>query len=53
MKPGEAIDLTTLSGRQVYRIERIFLVSPEDVSVLSPSSSWTLTFASELVALSK
>ena len=43
VKPGDAIELTTLSGQQVYRIERIFLVSPQDVSVLSPSSTPTLT----------
>ena len=43
VKPGDAIELTTLSGQQVYRIERIFLVLPEDVSVLSPSSTPTLT----------
>ncbi len=43
VKLGDVIELTTLSGHQVYRIERIFLVSPEDVSVLSPSSTPTLT----------
>ena len=43
VKPGDAIELTTLSGQQVYRIERIFVVLPEDVSVLSPSPTPTLT----------
>jgi sortase A len=43
VKPGDAVELTTLSGQQVYRIERIFLVSPDDVSVLSPTSAPALT----------
>jgi sortase A len=43
VKPGDAVELTTLSGQQVYRIERIFLVSPDDVGVLSPTSAPALT----------
>jgi sortase A len=43
VKPGDAVELTTLSGKQVYRIERIFLVSPDDVGVLSPTSVPALT----------
>ena len=43
VKPGDAIELTTLSGQQVFRIERIFLVSPDDVGVLSPTSAPALT----------
>jgi sortase A len=43
VKPGDAIELTTLGGQQVYRIERIFLVGPDNVDVLLPTSTPALT----------
>ena len=33
---GDAIELDTLEGTQVYRVERTWVVEPEDVSVLDP-----------------
>jgi sortase A len=41
--PGDAIELETLEGRQVYRVERTWIVEPEDVSVLDPTPSRSLT----------
>ena len=43
VKPGDAIEVTTLSGQQVFRIEKILIVSPDDVGVLSPTSAPALT----------
>ena len=41
--PGDAIELETLRGRQTYRVERIWVVGPEDVSVLDGTSTRSLT----------
>jgi sortase A len=41
--PGDAIELDTLDGKQIYRVERTWVVNPEDVSVLDPTPSRTLT----------
>jgi sortase A len=40
---GDAIEVTSLSGRHSYLVESIRIVSPEDVSVLDPASSPVLT----------
>ena len=41
--PGDAIELETLAGTEVYRIERTWIVDPEDVSVLDPTPTRSLT----------
>ncbi len=41
--PDDVIELETLGGKQVYRVERIWVVSPEDVSVLDPTPTRSLT----------
>lgn len=40
---GDAIELQTLAGRETYRVERIWIVDPEEVSVLDPTPSRSLT----------
>ncbi len=40
---GDEIELDTLQGKQVYRIERTWVVEPEDVSVLDPTPAPALT----------
>ena len=41
--PGDAIELDTREATEVYRVERTFVVNPEDVSVLDPTSVSALT----------
>ena len=41
--PGDVIELDTLDGKQIYRVERTWVVDPEDVSVLDPTPSRALT----------
>jgi sortase A len=41
--PNDAIELETLRGKEVYRVERTWVVEPEDVSVLDPTPSRSLT----------
>ena len=41
--PGDAIEVETLRGREVYRVERTWVVDPEDVSVLEPTPGRSLT----------
>ena len=41
--PGDAIELDTLNGKEAYRVERTWVVDPEDVSVLDPTSTRALT----------
>ena len=41
--PGDAIELDTLQGKEVYRVERAWVVEPEDVSVLDPTPTRALT----------
>jgi sortase A len=41
--PGDAIELDTLEGKDVYRVERTWVVAPEDVSVLDPTPARALT----------
>jgi sortase A len=40
---GDAIELETLDGRQMYHVERTWIVDPEDVSVLDPTPVRSLT----------
>jgi sortase A len=40
---GDAIELETLHGKQIYRIERAWIVNPEDVSVLDPTPEESIT----------
>jgi sortase A len=39
----DAIELETLGGKEVYRVERIWVVDPSDVSVLDPTPVRSLT----------
>jgi sortase A len=41
--PGDAIELETLHAREVYRVEHTWIVVPEDVSVLDPTPTRSLT----------
>ena len=41
--PGDAIELDTLQGKEVYRVERTWVVDPEDVSVLDATPARALT----------
>jgi len=41
--PGDAIELQTLEGREVYRVARSWIVGPDDVSVLDPTPVRSLT----------
>lgn len=40
---GDAIELDTLQGTQIYRIERTWIVTPDEVSVLDPTPEPSLT----------
>jgi sortase A len=41
--PGDVVEVDTIEGRDIYRIERTWVVDPEDVSVLEPTSTRSLT----------
>ncbi|HEY6507926.1 MAG TPA: class D sortase [Vicinamibacterales bacterium] len=41
--PGDVIELDTLQGTDTYRVERTWVVSPQEVSVLDPTSTRALT----------
>ena len=43
IKEGDAIELETLGGKEPYRVERIWIVEPDDVSVLDPTPARSLT----------
>jgi sortase A len=43
ISPGDVIELDTIEGTDSYRVERAWVVSPEDVSVLDPTSTPALT----------
>ena len=40
---GDVIELETVNAKEVYRVERTWVVDPEDVSVLDPTSTRVLT----------
>jgi sortase A len=41
--PDDVIELETVRGKEVYRVERIWIVDPEDVSVLDATPTRSLT----------
>ncbi len=41
--PGDDMELETAGGKEVYRVQAIWIVSPEDVSVLDPTATRSLT----------
>ena len=41
--PGDTIELETPEGNDVYRVERTWVVDPEEVSVLDPTTTRSLT----------
>jgi sortase A len=43
VQEGDEIELETLTASQIYKIDHISIVSPEDVSVLSPRTKPSLT----------
>ena len=43
VKLGDTIELETLQETQTYRIERAWIVNPEDVSVLDPTPGQSIT----------
>ena len=43
ISPGDAIELETLRATEIYRIERAWIVDPDDVSVLDPTPTRSLT----------
>jgi sortase A len=43
MLPGDVVELETFEGKETYRIQRIWVVSPEDVSVLEPTATRSVT----------
>jgi sortase A len=40
---GDTIDLETTSGAEHYRVERVWIVEPDDVSVLDPTTQPSMT----------
>jgi sortase A len=43
MTPGDLMELDTLQGTDVYRVERTWVVGPDEVSVLDPTSTPAIT----------
>lgn len=43
VQPGDTIELETLHDTQTYRIERTWIVNPDDVSVLDPTPAQSIT----------
>ena len=43
LRPGDDIELETLRGTELYRVERTWIVDPEIVSVLDRTVSWSVT----------
>jgi len=41
--PGDLIELDTVNGTEAYRIERTWVVTPEEVSVLDPTPTRAIT----------
>ena len=41
--PGDVIEIDTIQGKDVFRVERTWIVDPDDVSVLDPTSTRALT----------
>lgn len=43
IQAGDALELETLRGADTYRVERVWIVSPDDVSVLDPTPARSIT----------
>jgi sortase A len=43
IETGDVVEIETVEGNEVYRIERIWIVNPEDVSVLDPTTTRAVT----------
>ena len=43
MADGDAIELETPRGKEMYRVERIWVVTPEDISVLDATPARSIT----------
>jgi sortase A len=43
ISPGDAIELETPAAKDTYRVERAWIVEPEDVTVLDPTPTRSLT----------
>jgi len=43
IRPGDTIELATLDRKDIYRVERTWIVDPADVSVLDPTAAPSLT----------
>ena len=41
--PGDALELATTGGTERYRIERVWIVDPDDVSVIAPTVTRAVT----------
>ena len=41
--PGDLIELDTMQGKDTYRVQRTWVVNPDDVSVLDPTPTRVLT----------
>lgn len=41
--PGDGIEIETLQGEEVYRVERVWVVDPQDVTVLDATPTRALT----------
>ena len=41
--PGDAIEIETLRGKEVYQVERVWIVDPDDVSVLDATPARSIT----------
>ena len=41
--PGDAIEIETLQDEEVYRVDRVWVVYPDDVTVLDPTPTRSLT----------
>ncbi|MGQ0679080.1 MAG: sortase [Actinomycetota bacterium] len=43
LKPGDSIEVTTINGKFVYQVDRLYRVEPDDNSPLEPSTDNLLT----------
>jgi LPXTG-site transpeptidase (sortase) family protein len=43
IQPGDTIEVDTLDRKDIYRVERTWIVDPSDVSVLDPTAAPSLT----------
>ena len=48
---GDVIEVDTMEGTDVYRVDRVWVVDPEDVWVLDPTPTRTLTLVTVLSVL--